>query len=341
MMQKSWTINEKAINANSLQCKSSFDKLSPEIKKPSVSAEGRESKISGSGTANSKKDSHYDPILSFAPNLNKQKGVIMSKIPYFFETPIPKYFREAGWFKNENTWKFVVWAFSKCSSQEHVEIFDNNEILLAPYEFICGRKKSSSECFMSEKQFRGQLNLMINNRLIKKGANSRANRFSTYIWSTECFSVYKGQVQGQMRANSGPTQGPQTRYNTEYSDVVVVREKKIQEDGVVKNEDLTKDDIYRVNISRYLGWEPQEIDEAWKIIEPIRTQISDIVAYMRGIIEKKRNLKKNEETKCQKKFRMPTKERCQIRKIKERYPTKNNDSKDKPLNKSCVISNGL
>ena len=41
----------------------------------------------------------------------------------------------------------------------------------------------------------------------KKGSNSRANRFTTYVWVTEHFSETKGQHWGQPRANRGPTEG--------------------------------------------------------------------------------------------------------------------------------------
>jgi len=112
-----------------------------------------------------------------------------------------------GWFKNENTWKFVSWAFSKCSNQSYSTVYDNCEITLQPYECICGRNKSSAECFLTPKQFRGQLILLCNEGILKKGANSKANRYTSYVWVTERFSNNKGQLQGQIRANSGPTQG--------------------------------------------------------------------------------------------------------------------------------------
>jgi hypothetical protein len=131
----------------------------------------------------------------------------MSEIPYFFETPIPKYFRENGWFKNPNTILFINWAFSRCSTQSHKVVMDNKEITLEPFEFIAGRLTSPKECFLTEKQFRGQLFSLLSAKLLKKGANSRANRFTTYIWSTECFSKNKVQQKVQPRANSGPTQG--------------------------------------------------------------------------------------------------------------------------------------
>jgi len=131
----------------------------------------------------------------------------MSKIPYTFITPIPQYFLNNGWFKNENTWKFVMWAFSRCQNVPRKIVICGTEIILEPYEFIAGRLTSSVECFLTEKEFRGQLNFMIRGGILKKGANSRANRFSTYIWVMSHFSNGKGQLEGRPRANRGPTEG--------------------------------------------------------------------------------------------------------------------------------------
>ncbi len=131
----------------------------------------------------------------------------MAEIPYYFETPVPKYFREKGWFDDENTFKFVTWAFSKCSTQSHVVILDRKEVVLGPFEFVAGRLTNPQECYLTEKQFRGQLNSMISGGFLKKGANSKANRYTTYIWVTERFTNSNGQQKGQQRANSGPTKG--------------------------------------------------------------------------------------------------------------------------------------
>lgn len=131
----------------------------------------------------------------------------MAEIPYFFETPVPKYFRETGWFKDENAFKFVTWAFSKCSTEPHIVILDKKEVLLAPYEFVAGRLTNPADCYLTEKKFRVQLKALIKANLLKKGANSKANRYTTYIWSTERFAKSNVQQKGQQRSNSGPTEG--------------------------------------------------------------------------------------------------------------------------------------
>lgn len=133
----------------------------------------------------------------------------MSEIPFYFDTPVPSYFRESGLFDNENTFKFVTWAFSRCSTESRKVFLKKPqlELILEPFEFIAGRLTSPKECFLTEKQFRGQLISMQKAGFLKKGANSRANTFSTYIWVTERFSKTQGQPKGQRRANRGPTEG--------------------------------------------------------------------------------------------------------------------------------------
>jgi hypothetical protein len=192
---------------NGLQTKRNFDNVNPLNGKPSAETEGFTLKKSDSATPKSDNGRSDSAIIPESPNLYKQNGALMSKIPYLFETPIPKYFKEMGWFKNENTWKFVSWAFAKCSNQSYTTVYDNCEITLQPYEFICGRNKSSAECFLTSKQFRGQLIMLCNEGILKKGANSKANRFTSYIWVVDRFSNNKGQLNGQQRANLGPTEG--------------------------------------------------------------------------------------------------------------------------------------
>lgn len=135
----------------------------------------------------------------------------MAEIPYFFETPIPKYFRETGWFSNPNTILFVTWAFSKCSPDARTIVHDGKEMTLAPYEFITGRGKSSADCFLTEGALRNQLISMQKAGLLKKTTNSVTNRYTCYIWLTERFSKNNNQLNNQQTTNSQPTEQPQSR----------------------------------------------------------------------------------------------------------------------------------
>lgn len=129
----------------------------------------------------------------------------MSDIPYYFETPIPKYFREAGWLENEHMFKFITWAFMRCSTRPHTVVLNGKEITLAPYEFIAGRLTSSKECFLTENIFRNQLISMQKAGLLKKSTNSLTNHYTCYIWATERFCKTNNQQNNQPITNRQPT----------------------------------------------------------------------------------------------------------------------------------------
>jgi hypothetical protein len=186
---------------NCLPSKVIFDTVGDINAKPSAETEG----FSGSDSGGSEMGYMDVPIIAEAPNLYKQNGAPMSKIPYFFETPIPKYFRERGWFKDEKTWKYVTWAFSKCQTQPHTEIIEGKEITLAPYEFISGRLSSPKECFLTENTFRNQQKMLLNAGLLKKTTNSKTNHYTCFVWVTEIFSLKNNQPNNQPRTNHAPT----------------------------------------------------------------------------------------------------------------------------------------
>lgn len=129
----------------------------------------------------------------------------MSKIPYLFETPVPKYFRESGWFDCENMFKFVHWAFTRCSTISHKIVLGGREIILAPYEFVAGRLSSPAECFLTENIFRNQRLKLEKAGLLKKTTNSLTNQFSCYIWVTARFCENDNQRNNQRPTNDQPT----------------------------------------------------------------------------------------------------------------------------------------
>jgi hypothetical protein len=129
----------------------------------------------------------------------------MSDIPYYFETPVPQYFRKNGWFDCENTFKFVTWSFSKCSTKFHKVVHDGKELNLAPFEFIAGRNSSGESCFLTPDEFRTQLISMQKAGLLKKSPNSVPNRFTCYTWVTEAFGIINPQLIPLQIPNSSPT----------------------------------------------------------------------------------------------------------------------------------------
>lgn len=134
----------------------------------------------------------------------------MAEIPYFFETPIPKYFRENGWYTSQNSVLFLVWAFSKCSLEKRTIVHDSKEITIQPFEFITGRGKSSADSLLTPDAFRHQLKLFLNAGLLKNTPNSTPNRFTCYRWMTERFCKTNPQLKHQLSANCTPTEHPQS-----------------------------------------------------------------------------------------------------------------------------------
>jgi hypothetical protein len=194
-------LNGKELHSNDI-----FDKVTALSEKPPAQAEGFiYQKTSDSFVANAKDGDLSNPILAQPPNLYKHSGAFVSKIPYFFETPVPKYFRENGWFDSEHTFKFVTWAFSRCSTQSHKKVINNKEITLQPYEFIAGRLTSPKECFLSENIFRNQLISMQKAGLLKKSTNSLTNKYTCYIWVTDRFLKNDNQQNNQQITNRQPT----------------------------------------------------------------------------------------------------------------------------------------
>lgn len=208
----------------------------------------------------------------------------MAKIPYSFETPIPKYFRENGWFENENAFKFVTWAFSKCSSESHKTYIFGKEIILEPFEFIAGRLSSPKECFLTEKQFRGIADRMQREGILKKTANSRANKFSCYVWLIERFTteskIEKGQQQGQLRANRGPTEG----HNPEYKNIRIKEDNKNIAQPASRLRSKSDSLSFDFEKWEYMGISEKDI-AAWKTIFPhidLTVEITKSISWLKS-----------------------------------------------------------
>ncbi len=146
----------------------------------------------------------------------------MSEIPYIFETPPPIDFRRNGWFKCDNTLKFVTWAFSRCSTRQREISHDGKRIILLPFQFIFGRLICSTETNMSEGEVRNQQLLMESAGYLKKATNKTPNRFTIYEWTTSAFTQNNNQVNNQVTTNKQPT----NNHNLE------VRYKKEEEESI-------------------------------------------------------------------------------------------------------------
>jgi hypothetical protein len=131
----------------------------------------------------------------------------MLQIPYFFDMPPPKYFRENGWFKNINMMIFIHWAFARCSQNKR-QIYHINQIVdLDPYEFIFGRSTCSLETGLTENEVRGcthQLTHHRNYEILKKVTGKSTSKFTVYKWSTELFCKNNHQQNNPSSTSKSP-----------------------------------------------------------------------------------------------------------------------------------------
>ena len=129
----------------------------------------------------------------------------MSEIPYFFHTPVPKYFRENGLFKNCKNVAFITWCFERCSSEERTIFHDNKLITLKPYQFIFGRVSCVEETGLTDDEIRTQQKRWETAGFLKKAPNKTPNRFTVYEWVMTAFLKSDPQQNPRQTPNRPPT----------------------------------------------------------------------------------------------------------------------------------------
>lgn len=187
-----------------LHSKANFDTVEgTESEKPPELTEGLSIKNPDSAKTKSVNGELDNPILPDMPNLYKQTGISMSKIPFSF-TAFPDYFFTSGWISFDDPeklckrMKFLYWSFKKCSTTTKRIPFDGKMITLEPYQFIYGRSTSAKEAGMTEEQLRHQLKCHENANFIKKAPSSTPRRFTIYTWVTESFVENNPQLNPQL-----------------------------------------------------------------------------------------------------------------------------------------------
>jgi hypothetical protein len=131
----------------------------------------------------------------------------MAKIPYFFETPVPKWFRDHGFLKNPNMCAFLMFCFSRCNTEKHLLYHIQKAIELEPFEFIFGRRICSLETGLTENEVRScihQLNDTPIGQILKKTTSKTTNKFTVYKWSTEVFCKSDPQQKHQQTTSRPP-----------------------------------------------------------------------------------------------------------------------------------------
>jgi hypothetical protein len=139
----------------------------------------------------------------------------MANLPYRFHTPVPRYFSDIGWLNPKKsmyfkTLAFLTWSFARCNLEPRIICWDDKEIKLEPFEFICGRITCSEEMGLTQDELRTQIKKFINARLLEKTPNSSPNRFTCYKWLTARFTQEYPQQNPRPAPNS-PLSHPHKR----------------------------------------------------------------------------------------------------------------------------------
>jgi hypothetical protein len=264
----------------------------------------------------------------------------MSKIPFSFDIT-PSYFRKNGWFKCDNTFKFVSWCFSRCSSIEKTILHDNQTHKLKPFQFIFGRYKCSEETNMSEREVRTQQKLMENSGLLKKSPNKTPNRFTIYEWVTDRFSESNDQVKDQQTTNRRPTDDHNLDdINTDLDLIDQIDLGNSKDDSEVLVFDLKKGGTIRSTISQVTeilkndGWKEKEIVLAIIKMKAYNPSLNGkIESYLTTILKNQQN---DNNKKCN--ISKTKTEKLELPKDKDCYSV--NDTSEAPLAK-FVQRNGL
>lgn len=321
-----------------LHSKNGFDRVAIENMKPEslnsgfITTNQRDSEGESAG-----KGSFNKPSLSESPNFYKKNGNQMSQIPFLFITPVPMYFKENDWFKKENTWKYITWAFSKCQNQTHKETVHGRELTLAPYEFVSGRLSSPIECFLTENEFRNQQDNLQKQGFLKKTSNSLTNHYSCYVWVTERFNKINNQPKNQQAKKREPTDHHKEedkidrlidlqKLDFDPKTMIGFDHKRL---GFIK---IVVSDLYEEFNSE--GWEVKEIEKAIKKMKDQNPELTGkIQKYLLMILQNDRIQKENQWKNKKNPLPVPTKEPSSKKSPKDKGYYSEEDLSEAPLAK--------
>lgn len=228
----------------------------------------------------------------------------MTELPYRFHTPIPRYFDDVGWLNPNkathlNTLAFLFWSFKRCNLDQRIVCWDNKELELEPFEFICGRVKCSEEMGLTEDELRTQIKIFVKAGLLEKTPNSVPYRFNCYKWITSRFPKMHPQENPQLIPDQSPRE-PHKR-DEETNRLKDVKDVSLGGCGNVHNlEDLIKffaeykfkndTSIKPVTLLRWLKTYPQE--EIYKSLcyyekMDLKKEIPKPEAYVEATLQKR------------------------------------------------------
>lgn len=236
----------------------------------------------------------------------------MSNIPYFFDTPVPRYFRDNGWMKNPNMAAFITWCFSRCNTRKHMIYHIQKAIELEPFEFIFGRRVCSEETGLTEREIRtliGQLNSTPNGEILKKSTSKSTNKYTVYKWVLTHFIKIIDQQIDQQTTSRRPADDHKLEDKQEKKDLscfvsACAREKKEEEGKIIAMPEIVTfksrkhPSIISIRITELYadllakGYADTEIDAALKTAKEKDPVLSGpIENYIEGVIKNQRKEK--------------------------------------------------
>lgn len=122
-----------------------------------------------------------------------------TSIPYLYETPIPLFFRLAGWMNDSRNVLILFHCFARSCPEHKIISYQGREILLDPFEFIAGREELSEITDVHPDHIRRCFEKWIKCGYLSKTPNSYANRYSCYKWDTSKFTKQVAQEMAQVK----------------------------------------------------------------------------------------------------------------------------------------------
>lgn len=231
----------------------------------------------------------------------------MSEIPYYFDTPIPRYFRENGWFKNPKMLIFLHWAFARCSTEKRVIYHIQKAIELDPFEFIFGRRICSEETGLTENEIRScihQLNHTPFGTFLQKATSKSTNKYTVYKWSITGFSKTNNQQRNQQTTSRPPADHHKSDHKIiDLIDIDLIDSAGAQEIFENANPNMTRNNLEHnidyqdthgtqepqiVKILKEKNYSSEEISSALERYKKKPRKVSDLVQYLKTSIDNQR-----------------------------------------------------
>lgn len=176
----------------------------------------------------------------------------MSKIPFYFSPPTPKFFRDKGLLKNPKNLAFVTWCFERCFHEERIIFHDNAKITLEPYQFIFGRMVCSNETGLTENEVRTQQEKWENYGYLKKitgkTTNKTTKRFTVYEWVLTDIIKNDHQQNHQQNHQVTTKRPPSDHHNQEEEIIRIEKDHHPSPSSkvvLIPKDDLIDDDFFK------------------------------------------------------------------------------------------------